>query len=66
LHIRRGDCPYPIRDGIPVLVIDQATSHPGDTDPEFNHEPGFGWDVGDSFRQAGFRGYLQLIEARKG
>jgi uncharacterized protein YbaR (Trm112 family) len=89
---------YPVRDGVPVLVIGEATSRPTPTDAEFErlideavrapfhgwdlswldacqtrtanrsadptHQyderatmlvalPGFGWDVGDSFRQAG-------------
>jgi SAM-dependent methyltransferase/uncharacterized protein YbaR (Trm112 family) len=47
------DCPlsYPIRNGVPVLVIDQARARPTPTDPEFDRlvaealaAPFSGWD----------------------
>src|SRR6266581_2335290 len=52
LDCRGCSLTYPIRNGVPVLVIGEATSRPTPTDPEFERligeaarAPFLGWDL---------------------
>src|SRR5437870_10566456 len=52
LDCTRCSLSYPIRDGVPVLVINEATSRRIETDPEFDQlvnealeAPFHGWDL---------------------